>query len=397
MLVGLQRERSDSRLAGFRTFPLVTVLGALSTALAGLLGSPWVVGAALLALALLIVAANFIAARQPEADPGMTTEAALLLMFANGAYIPVGSVTVAIVIGGGVAFLLHSKPQLHSLAGGIGEQDFKAIMQFVLITLVILPVLPNQTYGPLKVLNPFKIWLMVVLIVGLSLGGYVIYKVFGEKVGTLAAGVLGGFISSTATTVSYARRSKSEPEGASLAAIIIMTASAIVFLRVLLLMGATAPLLLPAALRPFVLLLALMAGISLFAWWSSRNQKARLTQHGNPSELRAAIFFAFLYAVVLLAVAASRKFFGQSGLWVVSIISGLTDMDAITLSLGQMVQEGQLAAQTGWRLVMAAALSNLIFKGGVVAVLGAPALTRQIIKMFAGAFLAGLAILLWWP
>jgi uncharacterized membrane protein (DUF4010 family) len=318
-------------------------------------------------------------------------------MFATGAYIPSGSPTVAIVIGGGVAFLLHLKPQLHDFAGRVGEQDFKAIMQFVLISLVILPVLPNKAFGPFLVLNPFKIWLMVVLIVGISLGGYVIHKLFGDRVGTLAAGVLGGFISSTATTVSSARRCKEDPAIGNLAAIIIMTASTIVFLRVLILIGSTAPLFLRDAAKPFGALLAAMAVITVAHWWQHRTEQNQLDHHGNPSELKGALFFAFLYAVILLAAAAGKQYLGNSGLWVVAIVSGLTDMDAITLSIAQMVEDGQVPGGTGWRLIMAAALSNLVFKGGIVAAAGVPILFRRIALLFGLAFLAGLAILILWP
>jgi len=296
-----------------------------------------------------------------------------------------------------VAVLLHLKPQLHDFAGGLGERDFKAIMQFVLITLVVLPVLPNKTFGPFQVLNPFKIWLMVVLIVGLSMGGYVIHKIFGERVGTLAAGVLGGFISSTATTVSYSRRCKENPAEMPLAVIIIMTASTVVFVRVLILIGATAPFFLRDALRPFLALLAILAIISLTFWWRHRNEKAQLSQHGNPSELKSAILFAFLYAVILLAVAASKKYLGDRGLWAVAIISGLTDMDAITLSIAQMVESGQVAENTGWRLIMVAALSNLIFKGGIVATIGVPLLFKRIVTLFGLGFIAGMLILIFWP
>jgi uncharacterized membrane protein (DUF4010 family) len=397
LLVGLQRERTGSSLAGFRTFPMVTVLGALCSILAQIFDSGWLIGLGLLVIGAMMGVANIVAAREPEADPGTTTEAALLVMFATGAYIPVGIPAVAIVIGGGVAVLLHMKPQLHSFAGKMGEEDFKAIMQFVLITLVVLPVLPNKTFGPFNVLNPFKIWLMVVLIVGISLGGYVIHKIFGDKVGTLAAGVLGGFISSTATTVSASRQCKENPQGMSLAAIMIMTASTIVFVRLLILIGSTAPTFLKEAARPFCALLGVLAVISIACWWLHRGEKAHLGKQSNPSELKGAMFFAFLYAVILIAVAASKKYLGDSGLWVVAIVSGLTDMDAITLSIAQMVEDGHVVGNTGWRLIMAAALANVVFKGSIVASIGVPALFRRIVILFGIAFIAGLAILIFWP
>src|SRR6185295_442002 len=182
LLVGLQRERTDSRLAGFRTFPLITMLGALCALLAGEFGG-WILGAGLAALAVLIIVGNLPGRKQLDEPAGVTTETAMLLMFVVGACLSTNFVGLAIAVTGTVAVLLHLKPELHALAAKMGEGDFKAIMQFVLISLVILPVLPDQHYGPYQVLNPFKIWLMVVLIVGISLSGYIIYKWAGPKAG----------------------------------------------------------------------------------------------------------------------------------------------------------------------------------------------------------------------
>ena len=154
---------------------------------------------------------------------------------------------VAIAVGGGVAVLLQFKPELHGIAQKLGDDDLRAIMQFVLITCIILPVLPNQNYGPDSLLpasptptpdrstcsTRCEIWLMVVLIVGLSLGGYIIYKFFGRNAGILLGGILGGAISSTATTVSYARGTRDDPLGARTASIVIMIASTVMYVRML--------------------------------------------------------------------------------------------------------------------------------------------------------------------
>ncbi|MBK8001514.1 MAG: MgtC/SapB family protein, partial [Verrucomicrobia bacterium] len=167
----MQRERTNSRLAGFRTFPLITLLGAVCAHLAESFG-PWIVAVGLAGLIGLLIVGNLPSVRPKEPDPGLTSEVAMLVMFAVGALLIIGQTALAIAIGGTVAVLLHLKSQMHDFASRIGDRDFTAVMQFALITLVILPVLPNQFYGPYLVLNPFKIWLMVVLIVGISLGGY---------------------------------------------------------------------------------------------------------------------------------------------------------------------------------------------------------------------------------
>ena len=286
---------------------------------------------------------------------------------------------------------------MHAVASKIGDRDFKAIMQFVLISLVILPVLPNRFLGPYDVLNPQHIWLMVVLIVGISLGGYVIYKFFGEKAGTLAGGILGGLISSTATTVSYARRSRQPESSPGLAAVVIIVASSIVFLRVIILIDVAAPEFLKAAGPPFAIMLAAGALLSAAIWLLNRKEQSRMPEQENPSELKAALLFGLLYALVLVAAAAAKDYFGDKGLYLVSVASGLTDMDAITLSITQLVRSGNIEGQTGWRLILVAALSNLVFKGIVVAVLGEFRLFKQVAVLFLIVFAVGLLLLFLWP
>ena len=224
LLVGLQRQRTESSVGGIRTYPLIAAFGTLSGWLAIEHGG-WIIAAGLIALAALLVVSNFMLARSGDTDSGQTSEVAALLLYGIGAYVVFGDKAVAVVLGGAIAVLLHYKDMLHSFAAKIGARDVTAIMQFVLITLVILPVLPNQAYGPYAVLNPFQIWLMVVLIVGISLIGYVAYKFFGAQRGAVLGGLLGGLISSTATTVSFARRTATAPASAGLAALVIMIAS----------------------------------------------------------------------------------------------------------------------------------------------------------------------------
>lgn len=393
LIVGLQRERIRSPLAGFRTFPLVTLFGALT----GLLAQQhdgWLIAAGLIATGIIIVIGNW---DQREREPGLTTEVSMLLMFSIGAFIISGPISVAVILGGTVAVLLHLKPQMHSLARRLEDPDFTAIMQFVIITLVILPILPSKQYGPYQVLNPYKIWLMVVLIVGINLGGYIVYKFFGQKAGTLAGGMLGGLISSTATTVGYARRTAQAPEASAMAALVIMVASTIVFGRVLVLIGAAAPGFLPHAAIPIGIVLAGLAVVCLALWWHSSKEKAALPEQGNPSELKAALIFAGLYALVLLAVAWARANFGTQGLYIVAGLSGLTDMDAITLSVSDMVSRQQIQPGTAWRMVLVAAMSNLLFKTAIVAFLGSRRLLGRIVLLFGIAFGLSLAVLLFWP
>jgi hypothetical protein len=163
LLVGLQRERAQSPLAGIRTFALITVLGAVCTLL-GLTFGGWIVALGMIAVAAMLVVGNLARGKAEEVEPGVTTEMAALLMYGVGAYVVVGHTAVAIAVGGAAALLLHWKAPLHEFVARIGETDVKAIMRFVLVELVIYPVLPDEAYGPYRVLNPQQIWLMVVLI-----------------------------------------------------------------------------------------------------------------------------------------------------------------------------------------------------------------------------------------
>jgi uncharacterized membrane protein (DUF4010 family) len=184
LLLCLQRERVESSIGGIRTFPLIALFGTVCALLGQSFGA-WIVAAGLLALVAVVVYSNYAKTKSGEIDPGMTTEIAALLLYGLGAYIVVGNMVVAVVVGGATAVLLHFKKPLHVFAGAIGERDMHAIMQFVLLSLVILPVLPRGDYGPYGVWNPFQIWLMVVLIVGISLSGYIAYKFLGAERGTL--------------------------------------------------------------------------------------------------------------------------------------------------------------------------------------------------------------------
>ncbi len=395
MLIGLQRERVDVPLGGIRTFPLITLFGTISGQLAAVHGG-WILGAGFLSLAAMLFLSNLPRIRDGEAS-GLTTEVAVLLLYALGAFLVLGHMILTVVIGGVVALLLHWKAPLHDFARRVGDADMRAIMLFVLITMVILPVLPNQEFGPYGVFNPFEIWLMVALIVGISLAGYVAYKLFGSTGGVLLSGLLGGTISSTATTVSSARQVGAGGAGVNLASLLIMIASTVAVLRVVAEIGIVAGGSFAALGPPLGALLGAMTLISLGAWFFGRGQKAELPEQENPAQLKVALVFAAVYALIKLAVAAARDHFGASGLYAVGVISGLTDMDAITLSTARIVDSGQVDPATGWRTILIAAVSNLAFKAGAVALLGGTTLFLRVAALFGLSTAAAAAIFWFWP
>ncbi|HEU4679433.1 MAG TPA: MgtC/SapB family protein [Terrimicrobiaceae bacterium] len=396
LLLGLERERRGPSIAGIRTFPIISLFGTVCAQVGEVFGG-WVVAAGLLALTAVIVPANFIQRKSGNVDPGTTTEIAALLLYVVGALIAIGYFAAALVVAGVLAVLLHSKKPLHNFARAVGERDMRAIMLFVLLSLVILPILPNRDFGPYSVWNPFKLWLMVVLIVGISLGGYIAYKLFGARAGALLGGVIGGMVSSTATTVSYARRAGSEEALASLGAFVIMTASCVSVVRVLVEIAAIAPLHFGDIAWPLITMLAACVAIAAVLYFPSRNQATKMPEQKNPAELKPALIFGTLYAGVLLAAAVAKQHFGSAGLYIVAMISGLTDLDAITLSTAQLANSKQVEATVAWHVILIAVLSNLVFKFGIVAALGSARLTKRVGMAFGAALLAGLGILLLWP
>jgi uncharacterized membrane protein (DUF4010 family) len=410
LLVGLQREHVTNGFAGMRTFPLITVLGTLSAMLATQMGAAWIVAAAMLGVVAFAVVGHLIQPRNngtPDAHRGITTDVAMLLMFAVGAFLVVGNMSVAVAVGGGVAVLLQFKPELHSIAQKLGDEDLRAIMQFVLITCIILPVLPNQKYGPdsflqlrtplpqLDVLNPREIWLMVVLIVGLSLGGYISYKYFGRNAGILLGGILGGARSSTATTVSYARGTRNDPIRMRTAAIVVMIASTVMYVRVLLAVAVVSSwdflqtILLPVAV---LMLLTLLPAMAL--WCRARGETPQMPKQENPTQLKSAIIFAAMYAVVLLALAVAQQFWHDHGVYAVAFASGLTEMDAVTLSTARLSATDPFVASDGWRIIVVAATANLVSKSAIAGLLGGWRLLLRIAILFAIPAIGGIAMLL---
>ena len=396
LLVGLQREWVRNRMAGIRTFGLLTLFGALA-GLMGLAFGPWVVAASMVALAGVVAVGILVERRSPEPDAGLTTEMAMLVMFGVGLLCLLGERLVAVIVAGTVMVLLQSKKPLHEMVRRIGEDDLREIARLVLAGLVILPVLPNRGMGYLGVLNPFGIWLMVVLIIAISLAAYLAGKFLGGGRGAVVSGILGGMISSTATTASLARRSRAEGAGGLALAAMALIASSVVFVRVVAEVVLTAPGHLWALLPPLLAMTVWFGLVAFGVYWRSRSVGAGTTGEQAPSELKSAVLFGLLYAVVLVIVAAAREHFGNSGLYVAAALSGLTDVDAITLSTSRLVTTAHLDTGTAWRMILVGGLANVVFKMGMVVALGARAFIRPALTGFGTALAGGAGILLFWP
>jgi uncharacterized membrane protein (DUF4010 family) len=397
LLIGLQRQKADTFIGGVRTFALIALLGAASALLASQyhVSLLWIGGLGVLTL---IVLGNVAHMKKATPEPGMTTEAAMLLMYAVGALCVQGPWVVAVALAGGVAILLQFKLQLHGAAKKLADDDMKAIMKLVLIWFIILPLMPNESFGPFAVLNPYEIWLMVVLVMGISVMGYISYKLFGQQAGILLAGIMGGLISSTATTFGYARQAGKYPPTACNASIVIMIASAFVYLRVLLEIQIVAPEFLGQTTGPIMAMTVVSGLLSLVAWlWGRSSSESIASTPPHPGQFKSALAFGLMYAVVIFAAAAAKSYFGQAGLYTVALISGLTDMDAITLSVARMVKQTTLDPHTGWQLIILASISNLFFKYGIVAVYGSRVLKIRMAVLYGLAALTGLLVIYFWP
>ena len=400
LLVGLQRQKTDNEMAGVRTFTLIAVLGVMAGFLTREFDNPYILPILGLCIATMLMMANYIKLKKfDEADVGQTTEVAALLMFAIGAYLVVGSQLIGVLVGASMAILLYVKEHLHDCIEKLSNKDLSAIMTLAGISLIILPILPNQTIGPLDVINPRNIWLMVTLIVGISVVGYFIYKLVGKKVGIISNGILGGLISSTATTVSYARKTKEQKSIGKLAVFVITTASAVSMIRVLIEVAVIVPEKLSALILPLLMEIIIVAVISigLFYLINKDTKDDTMPEPKNPAQLKSAIIFGLLYGFILLLVAFTKRQFGNEGLYIVAIISGLTDVDAITLSLSQMIKGERLNTDLGWKLILLAVISNMIFKGVMAITIGAKELTKWIVISFGISVVSGLMIIWLWP
>lgn len=399
-LVGLEREWAAHKLVGLRSFTLIGATGGLAALLADPMGG-WVVAAGALAISAIVISRLLRGSRAGadagEQDYGTTTLVAALAVYLIGAACVAGYQAHAVVVAGVITLLLHWKQPLHGVVSRIGREEFNAIIRFVLITLVILPILPNRTFGPYDVINPFQTWLLVVLIVGLNLMGYVAFRMLRADSGAVAAGIIGGMISSTAATVSFAGLTRRTPALAPSAALIILLASTVVYARVAVELLAVAPGLVASAAGPMGLFALIMLAASAALWPRVRQQRVELPEQRNPARLGVALTFAALFVVITLAVAAARQHLGEDAIYLVALVSGLTDVDAMTLSVGQLFSRGGIEADIAWRAIFLATLANLLFKIGAACVLGSAALRGYMLSLGGATLAAGVAVFLLWP
>jgi uncharacterized membrane protein (DUF4010 family) len=388
LMMGLERERRGRTNAGLRTFGLTGVAGTATAMVAQQAATPWLLPVMAASLVAMMISADHHRGDKDE-GPDATTTVALLLCFLFGAMLWHGNHLLAVALALTATALLYFKAELHDASRRLTRQDIVSFLQFALITFVVLPVLPDQGYGPYGQLNPYKIWLMVVLTSGLSLAGYATLRLTSQSSAVPLLGLLGGLVSSTATTLVFSRQVRDDPQHAGNAAVIITIANLVVLARIAVLAAIVAPSGL-ALLAP-VLAAGLLAGAApvLRSWLALRNSREPTPELDNPVSLRQALMFGAIFAVVLVVSAALHDQAGSLGVYAVAAVSGLADMDAIALSTFNLLSGGQLSAGQATIAVVIALAANMAFKATLVLVVAGRGMAGRIALSYL-AQLAGL-------
>ena len=397
LLIGIERGwhtravAEGSRIAGIRTFGLIGLLGGLSALLATEFGNIFL-GLAFLSVSLLMTISKM-AERRSDTDFGITTIVAGLVSFALGALAMSGYQTVAAAAAVVTAALLSLKPVLHEWLLHLEKRELYAAIKLLLISVVLLPVLPNQGYGPWASLNPYEIWWFVVLIAGISFAGYFAMKIAGTRRGILLTGVFGGLVSSTAVTLSFSRLGRDHGLHQILAAGVLVSAGTM-FPRMLLEVAVVNPNLLPSIAVPLSLMTVIMYGVAAWLW---RRQSAKMEPAEfpmrNPFELSTAIQIGLFLGVIMLLAEALRSWMGDMGIYILSAIAGLTDVDAITLSMARLARV-DLSTEVASHAIILAAIVNTLVKTLMVFVIAGKSMGLKVSLATFPAVLAGVVGLL---
>jgi uncharacterized membrane protein (DUF4010 family) len=394
-LIGLEREREKTRVfAGMRTFALISLLGSVTAFLSGQFADNLFVWGFIGILGFAL-ASYF---RNPKkSDIGITTGVAVVLAYVLGGMVFWDLFAAAAALTVATVFLLAFKPDLRAFAAHISREDIRAGLEFAVVWVVVLPLLPDRAYGPFDVLNPREIWIFVVLVAGLNLAGYLLSQFMDAQRSIGLIGLLGSVLSSTAVTFEMARRSRSQEEQnyAPLFAVAIAIASTGMFIRAIVLAYVINPGVGRALVWP--MLASGLAGMaSVLALW---RHATRLESVGGPEKraqrspfaLRPALQFGLLFAVVLFVSKAAQVTLGDTGAYLSSALAGLAGTDAPTLSLAKLAGSG-LSVQVAARSITLATASNMLLKGMAAAALGAGEVRRWVLPVFGAVAAVGLVV-----
>ncbi len=399
-LIGIERgwvareQKSGERIAGIRTHSLVGLLGGIAALLSDTV-SPWTFPLVLLGVSAIALVAwrARVAASQ---DYSITGLIGLLLTFCFGAIAVAIDLALATACAVITAVTLDNKREIHGLLNKLQAHELDAGLKLLLISVVMLPLLPNQGMGPGAAINPYEIWWMVVLIASISFVGYFAIRLGGPEKGILFTGLFAGLSSSTALTLHFARQSRHAPSLDAMLAAGILLACGTMFPRILIYAAVVSPVLLSRLVLPVTLMGALLYLPALLIWYRHRrgHRVDRPAVIPNPLELRMALLFGALLALIMLLGEWLRGWLGTAGIYLLSATSGIADVDAITLSLTRMSLERIDPATAVLGIVIAAATNNLV-KAGMAASLGTRRLGWRVALPMIASMAAGLA-LAWW-
>ncbi|MFC6987733.1 MgtC/SapB family protein [Haloplanus sp. GCM10025708] len=391
-LIGLEREQSESggTFAGSRTFPLIALYGALVQAF-----FPAVLPLAFGTLVVPLTVA-YVGKIWYEGDIGLTTLVAALVTVVLGAmtmHSDRGAI-IAIIVGGAVTVLLSVKGPVHEFADRIEENERRASVKFILVVLVVLPTLPDRSLDALYGLNPRFIWLMVVFVTGLGFVAYVLGQTFGPERGIALTGIVGGFVSSTATTVSMAEKTTQNATLYHVCAFAVVIASIVMFPRALIEIAVVNPDLLPSVAFPLGAMTVVgVAAAGVLYWRTASDETVEPEELKNPLRLQPALLFGAIFAAVLLVSEYANEWFGASGVYATAFLSGLADVDAMTITLSQLAAEGTVSTQVATTGIVIAAIANTFVKAALAWVLGTTKLGKLVSIVLGVVVLSGLIFL----
>jgi uncharacterized membrane protein (DUF4010 family) len=418
LLIGLQREHSANILqrnhaqdgqkhprvditfiGGIRTYPLFSIAGALSALAAKAFGM-WIVAAALIALTVPVAIAYADGIRR-GGDRGITSETALVVTFLLGVLSVsnefVSQLGARLLLVSGIAVvvtgILALKEPLHSLASKFSPDDMYTTVKFLVLAVIVLPLLPNQDMGPLDALNPFKIGLMVVFLAGMGLAGYVLARILGPQRGIGLAGLVGGIASSTAVTASVAGEARREPKCFNACLVAVVLASAAMPVRLIIEVAAVNTPMASYVTPPMVAMTIAGLAIGYYLYRRHPEEKSQDIELHNPLELRTALYFGILFAIIMPGSKWAIIHLGNRGMYMSAALSGLLDLDAITISIAGMAH-GQVA--TPWSAtaaILVAVASNTAIKAGLAVAIGGLSFGWRVLVAFVLIILAGGAAL----
>lgn len=393
-LIGLEREHSamnetTKSFAGIRTFIFLSLLGFMG-GLTYFLLSEWVFLAIIFSVTILTGISYWITASQGEI--GATTEFSALIAFVLGTMTFLGFIELSLMITVVVVVILSSKLKLQSIVGKITAEELYDIIRFVVIALLIFPFLPNETFGPYNVLNPREIGWVIILTSGLGFVGYLLMKFMETNKGILISGIVGGLVSSTAVTWVFSKKSKENESHSHSCAIAILAATAISIARVLIWVFIFNKSLFDQLYWVFIMIFGAAIGTTLFLYFR-RKDKEKIedsdVKKSKPLDLKGAFVFGSIYVVIMLVVSYSNDIFGASGIFLSSAIAGLSDIDAITISVSKLAGD-TINLDLASKSVLIATISNTLVKMGIGIWAGSPSLRKLLYIGYGAVFVAAL-------